>query len=487
MKKFIVSVFLCAGALLTTGCHKEYLEQIENLKQRAADLKEACILLNENIAAIQEMASAMESNDLITSVTKMTEGDVFTGYKINFLHHTPITIYNGINGKVPVISSRQDSSDGHSYWFVQYGDEKGSWLLDENGNRILSVGLTPQFRITDGYWYYTYNGTYWTKLGKATGENGDTMFGSFNVTSEYVEFKMADGSVIKMPTYLTYTFLKNDADLLNSNTNALVSLMEAYLDKLTYIKEVAPVKSGNDTVGTKVSLSNGKSFTVYDFVASTVPYIYSKRDTDGECYWAVKYGELPDSWILNSEGKKILSESGISQEAPLIGVTHHTDGNYYWTATLGGKDTLFRYYLSGMGYFPHAIDSVVNGVITKVKDTTDYVVFEMKSDGRQIRLPKEYTASIKAEGKEVTDVIYMSRASSLTLNYEVFGPKATVTAMTQGGFTATVNANAKTIVVKAPVSFVDGTGKIVIMFTYETGSSPVSVVKTISIAASDKL
>ena len=34
-------------------------------------------------------------------------------------------------------------------------------------------GVTPQLKIEDGYWYISYdNGTTWTQLGKATGEDG---------------------------------------------------------------------------------------------------------------------------------------------------------------------------------------------------------------------------------------------------------------------------------------------------------------------------
>lgn len=121
-----------------------------------------------------------------------------------------IYLYNGKNGTdgvTPKISVRKDS-DGIYYWTVD-----GDWLIVD-GKKVRAVGLdgkdgkdgkdavTPQLKIVDGFWYISYdNGKYWTKLGKATGENGkdgqdgndgDVFFKSVTVEDGYAVFVMND-------------------------------------------------------------------------------------------------------------------------------------------------------------------------------------------------------------------------------------------------------------------------------------------------------
>ena len=60
---------------------------------------------------------------------------------------------------------------------------------------------SPKLEIRDGYWYISYdNGTNWTQLGKATGEDGtDGKDGdSIKITQDEnnVYFELADGTII---------------------------------------------------------------------------------------------------------------------------------------------------------------------------------------------------------------------------------------------------------------------------------------------------
>ncbi|WP_301901289.1 leucine-rich repeat protein [Alistipes ihumii] len=83
------------------------------------------------------------------------------------------------------------------------------WLEDlqgESGQKGES-GITPQLKIENGYWHVSYNdGSSWTQLGKATGEDGkpggDSMFQNidYKTSSDYVVFTLADGAVITIPT-----------------------------------------------------------------------------------------------------------------------------------------------------------------------------------------------------------------------------------------------------------------------------------------------
>ena len=55
-------------------------------------------------------------------------------------------------------------------------------------------GTTPQFKIENDYWFVSYdNGTNWTQLGKATGEDGvgsDSMFSGvdYETSTDYIIF-----------------------------------------------------------------------------------------------------------------------------------------------------------------------------------------------------------------------------------------------------------------------------------------------------------
>ena len=59
-------------------------------------------------------------------------------------------------------------------------------------------GVTPKLEIREGYWWISYdNGTNWTQLGKATGEDGKDA-DSIKITQDEnnVYFELADGTVI---------------------------------------------------------------------------------------------------------------------------------------------------------------------------------------------------------------------------------------------------------------------------------------------------
>lgn len=192
---------------------------------------------------------------MISNVSEVTYGGAVIGYTITFTSGKTITLYNGKDGAAgqngtdgqdgytPSIGVAQDT-DGIYYWTVD-----SQWLTDANGNKIAVTsgkgdkgekgdagqdgtdgadgadGKTPQLKIEDGYWYLSYDGTNWTKLGKATGEDGkdgtngtngtdgakgdkgdpgekgdkgDNIFTSVTQDADYVYFTLADGTVIKI-------------------------------------------------------------------------------------------------------------------------------------------------------------------------------------------------------------------------------------------------------------------------------------------------
>lgn len=221
------------------------------------ELKKQCEEMNQNITAMQQILEALQNNDYVTSVQQIVEDGKTIGYTIYFSKSGAVTIYHGEDGKdgadgtdgvngadgkdghSPIVGVRQDS-DGIYYWTLD-----GEWLLDDAGNKIKAVGIdgangsngtngvdgiTPQLKIENEYWYISYdNGTTWTQLGKATGEDGkdgidgtdgDSFFQSVIQDEQYVYFTLADGTKITLPkgALLDVAFDVNDLVIMSPNT-----------------------------------------------------------------------------------------------------------------------------------------------------------------------------------------------------------------------------------------------------------------------------
>lgn len=220
MKKFFVisvAAFVAAGI---TSCEYDdsgLWNEIRDHDNRIAHLESLCDRMNTNISSLQTIVSAMQENDYVTSIIPVSSGGQTIGYTICFSKSGDITIYhgkdgvngtNGQDGHTPVIGVRQDP-DGIYYWTLD-----GEWLLDEDGNRIKANGTdgaegeagqpgadgtVPQLKIESGYWFVSYNGgSSWTRLDKATGEDGkdgsdgDSMFSDVTYDDEFVYFVLAD-------------------------------------------------------------------------------------------------------------------------------------------------------------------------------------------------------------------------------------------------------------------------------------------------------
>ena len=232
MKKILI--FL--SAITLANCSDSYddsklWDSINGLENRVAKLEELCKQMNTNISSLQEIVTALQKNESIKSVATLPDG---SGYLITFSSGKTIIIYHGKNGEdgkdgyngtdgvTPTISVRKDT-DGIYYWTVN-----NDWLLVD-GKKVKAEGadgadgkpgidgedgtngkdgITPQFKIEDGYWYISYdNEQSWTKLGKATGDSGlngtdgDNFFKGVSIEDGYVCFTLndKDSTVIKLP------------------------------------------------------------------------------------------------------------------------------------------------------------------------------------------------------------------------------------------------------------------------------------------------
>ena len=172
-------------------------------------LQRLCNETNTNLSALQTIVTALQNNDYITSVDPLTENGKVVGYTIKFAKSNPIVIYNGkdgADGNTPVISVKKDT-DGIYYWtldgefIVVDGQKIKAQGTDGNNGADGSDGVTPKLEIREGYWWISYdNGTNWSQLGKATGEDGKDA-DSIKITQDEnnVYFELADGTVITMP------------------------------------------------------------------------------------------------------------------------------------------------------------------------------------------------------------------------------------------------------------------------------------------------
>ena len=169
-------------------------------------LQRLCNETNTNLSALQTIVTALQNNDYITSVDPLTENGKVIGYTIKFAKSNPIVIYNGkdgadgVDGNTPVIGVKKDG-DGIYYWTLD-----GEFIIVD-GQKIKAQGtdgsdgadgVTPKLEIREGYWWISYdNGTNWTQLGKATGEDGKDA-DSIKITQDEnnVYFELADGTVI---------------------------------------------------------------------------------------------------------------------------------------------------------------------------------------------------------------------------------------------------------------------------------------------------
>ena len=172
-------------------------------------LQRLCNETNTNLSALQTIVTALQNNDYITSVDPLTENGKVVGYTIKFAKSNPIVIYNGkdgtdgVDGNTPVIGVKKDG-DGIYYWtldgefIIVDGQKIKAQGTDGSDGSDGTDGVTPKLEIREGYWWISYdNGTNWTQLGKATGEDGKDA-DSIKITQDEnnVYFELADGTII---------------------------------------------------------------------------------------------------------------------------------------------------------------------------------------------------------------------------------------------------------------------------------------------------
>ena len=230
-------------------------------------LQRLCNETNTNLSALQTIVTALQNNDYITSVDPLTENGKVVGYTIKFAKSNPIVIYNGkdgADGNTPVIGVKKDT-DGIYYWtldgefIVVDGQKIKAQGTDGNNGTDGSDGVTPKLEIREGYWWISYdNGTNWTQLGKATGEDGKDA-DSIKITQDEnnVYFELADGTVIT----ISKTGQSADPNVIQFEDEAVKAICVGYWDfdndgELSYNEAAKVTDITNVFRGTNISTFN---------------------------------------------------------------------------------------------------------------------------------------------------------------------------------------------------------------------------------------
>ncbi len=233
MKKICLMTVMAIMAVVSCSKYDDSAlnNRIDDLEDRLAKLETLCNQMNSNITSLQGIVNALKDSDYITGIAPVTIDGVEVGYTISFNKGDVMTIYHGkdgVDGHTPIIGVKQ-GSDGVYYWTLD-----GEWLLDSYGNKVKAQGedgedgytgkdgITPKLKIENEYWYVSYDeGKTWTKLDKATGEDGKSMFRDVSYDEGNVYFVLLDGTELTVPRTqpLDITFDKaNPVDLAPEST-----------------------------------------------------------------------------------------------------------------------------------------------------------------------------------------------------------------------------------------------------------------------------
>ncbi|WP_334128669.1 PL29 family lyase N-terminal domain-containing protein, partial [Alistipes finegoldii] len=283
-----------------------------------AKLEELCKQMNTNISSLQTIVTALQNNVYVTGTTPLMKDGKEIGYTITFSKGNPITIYHGKDGQdgedgtTPTISVKKDT-DGVYYWtlngefiVVDGGKIQAEGKDGTNGTN----GTTPQFKIENDYWFVSYdNGTNWTQLGKATGEDGvgsDSMFSGvdYETSTDYIIFTLSNGTQIKLPTWSAFEALQRLCNETNTNLSALQTIVTA-LQNNDYITSVDPLTENGKVVGYTIKFAKSNPIVIYngkDGADGNTPVIGVKKDTDGIYYWTL------DGEFIVVDGQKIKAQ-----------------------------------------------------------------------------------------------------------------------------------------------------------------------------------
>lgn len=472
MKRILLWIVAGLTVFCTAGCNNDYSKRIEELKAKADSLEVQCNRLNASLSSVSKIINAIQENDLITETAEIKEGGKVIGYKINFVSGSPITVYNGADGLVPYVGTKQDT-DGSIYWTVRYGtDGSVDWLLDDQKRKVLAVGDIPYLDIKDDMWQYTFDGKTWLDLGPAKGTDADSMFREVDVSDElFVVFHLADGMTLTIPKYDAYRQLLEDVSSANEAIAAQKHFLETMFGSAVYIVSLEDDIVNGTRTGVKVSLSDGSSFVIKDCLKYPVPIVLAEKDTtDGVFYWTCRYeGERGEPfWLTDSDGNRVKAQQYESGDMPVVNVRmNEEDGNYYWYLTYpdGGHfltDTDGKK-IAVADSSAFAADSQQYKLFESLTYDEDCLELVLREGGEPIRIMRQFAVTLESDdltGK----TLEIEDGQSAVVAYEATGAQVeNVVAITEGNISVSVDLEECEITVSKNGS---GSGAVSLIFTF---------------------
>ena len=380
-RTFMQTLAAVAMMMLPAACADDYddsalWDKVNDHEERLAALEKWQEQTNQSIAAMQEL---LNTTDMITGVSAVTEDGQTVGYTITFLHSDPITIYNGAkgadgedgadgaDGQTPQIGLAQ-AEDGNWYWTLN-----GELLTDAQGNPIRANGLdgadgedgedgatgpegpqgndgtsapTPQIllgsnipasgtvqtdsgtTIADAWYLSVDGGATWYRVSGKDGTDGDTWFAEApRKEGNYYVFTLTDQSTFRVAAYQPFRILTEaEKDDITTFTNATVTINGAttfylYIDNDIKYQEIVAQISSVDAVLTRADVSEwtvvkGTEQNTLTVTPGTQPYA------------------LLDVSLLLTDGSKLTASRLL--EDP--GYTDDGQGNYTVTSAEGLKN-----------------------------------------------------------------------------------------------------------------------------------------------------
>lgn len=447
MKRIFLWLIAGLTAFCAADCSNGYTERLEELKERTANLEAQIERLNSSLSSVSKIIKAIEDEDLITGIADIKEGSKVIGYTIKFLYGSPITVYNGVDGLVPYVGTKQDS-DGSIYWTIRCGtDGATDWLLDGQGEKVLAVGEIPYLDIKNDMWQYTFDGKTWVELGPAKGEDADSMFSKVDISDElFVVFQLSDGTSLTIPKYDAYLKLLEDVSSVNEAIAAQKHFLETTVGEAVFIVSIEDEMDGEVRTGVKVSLSDGTSFVIKDCIKYPVPIVLAEKDTtDGVWYWSCRYDDGGNPfWITDSQGTRVKALQFETEDMPVVSVRmNEEDGNYYWYVTYPGGA---RFVTDTDGNKMAVADSsafAADSLQYRIFDSLTYdencLELVLRDGGDTIRIMRQFAVTLESEalaGKTLT----VGAGESVKVKYTATGAQVKdVVAIAEGNVSVSVD------------------------------------------------
>ena len=201
MKK-VISIICITLLVALYSCDErdDLRSDIDNLKERVANLEASIEQMNSDISNYQQM---VEGKILVVGYSK----DEQDNYTIELSNGETVTIYSG---KVDMNDMPLFSVNASGHWAYTINDMTTELLVNDKPVSAIpeagTAGVTPKLKVdANGFWLISIdNGSTWNKLGNNQIANASSLFSNVTIdeaTGQITFTIRADNSQVKVPIY----------------------------------------------------------------------------------------------------------------------------------------------------------------------------------------------------------------------------------------------------------------------------------------------